>query len=65
MVLIGIEWSLVGCLRLTRRDSLRLATRGPARAQIRRKMTLPFVPPKPKELEIAASIFMLRAWFGT
>src|SRR5690606_28023690 len=31
----------------------------------RRNASVPLVPPKPKELESASSIFMLRASFGT
>lgn len=32
--------------------------------QMRLNATVPFVPPKPKELEIAASIFIGRAWLA-
>ena len=35
------------------------------RAYILRKTTVPFVPPKPKELDSATSIFISRAVFGT
>jgi len=31
----------------------------------RRKASVPLVPPKPKELDNAARIFISRAWFGT
>ena len=61
----GVAWERWAVVRLDAQRRRARQSRESDTHVVRRKITVPFVPPNPKELDMAMSIFISRAVWGT